>query len=603
MLAAALLAGSLALHPCVAHQAYYCGSLTRPLDTTGRIAGRIDIGFTWLPHARHNVPSAGTIVAAEGGPGYPSGASRDEYRALFGPLLSTHDMLLMDDRGTGRSGAIDCRALQGGSMTLPAIARCGAQLGSAAGLYGSAEAADDLDALMGRLGVTRADLYGDSYGTFFVQTFAARHPARVRRIVLDGAYPAGGLDPWYSSTTPTIADAFDAVCRRSPQCAVRGAAMPRIRRVLARLRSRRGPIDPSQLAFVMDTAGLDSLVYRDLDAAVRALLERADDVPLRRLVREASDFEESAASDPREESNGLFVAASCTDNPQAYDMRLAPVFRQAQWRSIERRSAASNPQLYAPFTVREFLSIPLDYAYVPLCQNWPVAPAGHPAGQPFPPGTQMPDVPALVLTGDLDTITTPSEGDAAAKLFARSQRVIVRNTGHVTAIDDPWNCASALVRTFLAGQSVNTSCAARIPATRLVDTFPRTRSEVPPAAIARGSASVGALRDAANAVAAAGDAMARAQQFGTAAGKGLRGGRFSVASTGTGSRIELRAVRWTVDFPVSGTVDWNRATGAVAARLHAPGLLETATWNAMAGTRARIRIVEPGSVEATVPAP
>jgi pimeloyl-ACP methyl ester carboxylesterase len=603
VLAAALLAGSLALHPCAAHQAYYCGSLTRPLDATGRIAGSIDIGFTWLPHAQREVPSAGTIVAAEGGPGYPSGASRDAYRALFGPLLSTHDMLLMDDRGTGRSDAIDCRELQGGSMTLPAIARCGAQLGSAAGLYGSAEAADDLDALMAQIGVTHADLYGDSYGTFFVQTFAARHPDRVRRIVLDGAYPAGGLDPWYSSTAPTISDAFDAVCSRSARCAARGAAMPRIGRVLARLRAGRGPIDPSQLAFVMDSAGLDSLVYRDLDAAVRASLGRGDDVPLRRLAREASDFEEAASSDPREESNGLFVAASCTDNPQAYDMRLAPALRQAQWRSIERRTAASNPQLYAPFTVREFLGIPLDYAYVPLCQNWPVAPAGHPAGQPFPPGTRMPDVPALVLTGDLDTITTPAEGDAAAKLFARSQRVIVRNTGHVTAIDDPWNCASALVRAFLAEQSLSISCAARIPAMRLVDTFPRTRSEVPPATIARGSASAGTLRDAANAVAAAGDALARAQQFGVAAGDGLRGGRFSVAPTGTGSRIELHAVRWTADFPVSGTVDWNRATGSVAARLEAPGLRESASWNVIAGSHASLRIGESGSVAATAWAP
>ncbi len=603
MFAAALLAGSLVLHPCAGQKAYYCGSLARPLDSTGRVAGRVDIGFTWLPHARHTVPSAGTIVAAEGGPGYPSGASRDGYRALFGPLLATHDMLLMDDRGTGRSGAIDCRALQSGSMTLPAIAACGAQLGSAAGLYGSAEAADDLDALMNRLGVTRADLYGDSYGTFFVQTFAARHPARVRRIVLDGAYPAGGTDPWYSSTTPAIADAFDAVCRRAPGCAARGAAMPRIDRILARLRAGRGPIDPSQLALVMDTGGLDLLVYRDLDAAVRASLDRGDGVPLRRLAREASDFEEAAPTDPREESDGLFVAASCADNPQAYDMRLAPALRQAQWRSIERRTAESNPQLYAPFTVREFLNIPLDYAYVPLCQNWPVAPSGHPAGQPFPLGTRMPDVPALVLTGDLDTITTPSEGDAAAKLFGRSLRVIVRNTGHVTAIDDPWNCASALVRTFLAGRPIDTSCAARIPAMRLVDTFPRSRSEETPASLDRGSASLGTLRNAANAVAAAGDALARAQQFGIAGGNGLRGGSFSVAPTRTGSRIELHAVRWSADYPVSGNVDWNRLTGAVTARLRAPGLRETASWNVTGGSRVLLRIVEPGSAEASAPAP
>ncbi len=44
--------------------------------------------------------------------------------------------------------------------------------------------------------------------------------------------------------------------------------------------------------------------------------------------------------------------------------------------------------------------------------------------------------PVLVLAGDLDTLTPPSEGEAAAALFPNSTFVSVANTGHVTALDD-----------------------------------------------------------------------------------------------------------------------------------------------------------------------
>lgn len=604
MLAAALLVvGSLTLHPCDAGAAYYCGEIRRPIDSTGHIPGSIDIGFTWLPRTQRNRPSNGTIVAAEGGPGDPSGASRDGYRALFAPLLATHDLLMMDDRGTGRSGAIDCPSLQRGWMTLASIARCGAQLGAHAGLYGSAQAADDLDALLTSLANPRVALYGDSYGTFFVQTFALRHPSRVTRVVLDGAYPAQDLDPWYPSTAPTISNAFDLVCRRSVPCAARGPAMARVRELLQRLRRENGPIAPWQLAFVMDTAGLDTLVYRELDAAVRAWLVHRDAVPLERLAREAADNEETAPEDPHQTSNGLFVAASCTDNPQVYDMRLPPDRRQLQWQTVEAAKIVSNPNLYAPFTIREFLQIPLDYAYVPLCQNWPVAPHGHPAGQPFAPAARMPDVPALVLTGDLDTITTPAEGDGAAALFRRVERVIVRNTGHVTAIGDPWNCASSIVRAFVSAEKPATSCAQHIPAVALVDTFPRVRSDVVPAERVSGTVTAQDSRSAADALAAAGDALARVRQFDSTAGTGLRGGRFSVRTAGTKTRILLDSVRWTSDFPVSGSMVWNQTSGAVVAELRGAELRATATWNTLRNSQAEIVVhgAHPGRLAANAP--
>jgi pimeloyl-ACP methyl ester carboxylesterase len=562
----------------------------------------------WLPH-RDPGAATGTIVAAEGGPGYPSGESREGYRALFDPLLDKRDLLLMDDRGTGRSGAIDCEPLQHAPlMVLSDVTRCGQELGSRSDLYGSALAADDLAALMTAVRVKDATVYGDSYGTFFAQVFAARHPNRVRRIALDGAYPATGPDPWYSSTGPTIRSAFDLVCRRSPACAaLPGTTNERLATLVRALRRPRAPIVPSDLALIAISAGLNSIAYRELDAAARAYLDSRDAVPLVRLAHETYAFEERGPSSPRMLSQGLFVADSCSDNPQAYDMRLPPAARQAAWQQALREKQRLQPDFYAPFTIPEFLGIPLDYSYVPLCQTWPVAALAHPAGRPIPPGTHMPAVPALVLTGDLDTITTPAEGDLAAALFPGSRRVIVRNTGHVTAIDDVDRCASKIVRAFVAGASFDASCAAQIPPVRLVPAFAIHVANVPAAAaVENGTRNDRDLRSAATAVYAAADALYRARTYDIHSGRGLRGGKFVAIDRGTKVSIALQDVRWTNDLVTSGTLTYDAGNDRADATLRfGNNAVVYAMWNARARSSfAHIAGTVYGQwLDATMPAP
>jgi pimeloyl-ACP methyl ester carboxylesterase len=447
-------------------------------------------------------------------------------------------------------------------------------------LFGTALAADDLDALETALGMKGADMYGDSYGTFFVQVFAARHPDRVASVTLDGAYPAIGFDPWYVSTGPTMRSAYDLVCARG-YC--RGSSIARIEALLAQLRKPHAPIAPSQLALVMDTAGLDPLNYRDLDAAARAYTANDDAVPLQRLVRETEVYEEQPAGSVHDLSQGLFVAASCSDNPQAYDMRLPGPQRQAAWHAALAQKRATAPDLYSPFTLDEFLGIPLDYAYVPLCQTWPVASAAHPAGQPIPAGVTMPRIRALVLTGDLDTITTPAEGDQAAALFPGAQRVIVENTGHVTAVGDPYACASVIVRNFIARTRVDTTCTKDVPPVRLVLAFPRTIEAVArpdPQGMKRWNDTY--LREAASAVYAAGDALARVTALSSSKGAGLRGGTFTSAEKNGGVRIVLHGVKWTNDLAVNGTVTYDAKMRA-SASLQFPGAAIHATWEGVSG--------------------
>ncbi|MGA8574431.1 MAG: alpha/beta fold hydrolase [Candidatus Cybelea sp.] len=602
--------GSITLHHCLGGD-YYCGSVRVALDPSGEVPGKIDIAFAWLPHANGSAKSAGTIVAVEGGPGYPSIGSRSLYRGLYRPLLQTRDLLLVDNRGTGRSAPVVCDALQHASvMKLWQATRCGQHLGKTSDLYGTALAADDMATVLGAMRIRSVDMYGDSYGSFFVQAFAGRHPKLVRSIVLDGAYQVIGGDPWYPSTAPTFRDAFANACTRSPVCAgLPGSSLERIERLVEKLRAERGRITPSNVAFVLDSAGLDPLPYRDLDAAARAYLGAHDAAPLQRLVAEAYSEEEGVSGRALFYSQGLFVAASCSDNPQAYDMRLPPAQRQSAWHGALARKRTNDPQLYAPFTIDEYLGIPLDYAYVPLCQTWPVASPQHPAGRPVPPGARFPNVPVLVLNGDLDTITTPEEGAKAARLFARSSHVIVANTGHVTALDDFGGCAESIVRRFTQTKIVDAQCASQVPALHLVPAFSRTVEEVAPATPLSGNAApVKQRRAAADAVLAAADVLARSYEFGFNAGLGLRGGMYKAKPGNARDRATLAQVRWTNDLAVSGSADFDARRAHASAHLTltgaSTGTLDV-TWPTLGSSASAVLdgTVDGYHLRATMPAP
>jgi len=575
--------GPLGLHRCGDG---WCGRLTRPLDPAGDVPGTIAITFTLIPQRDPARPNAGTIVAAEGGPGYSTQGSRYDYAALFEPLLDDRHLLLMDNRGTGASGTLRCRALQRDPLyAADDVEACGRQLGPEAALFGSALAADDLAALLDALELGPVDLYGDSYGTFFGQVFAGRHPARLRRMVLDGAFAARGGDPWYPEATAQANAGFDAVCARNPVCAARGGtSSARIAALLASLRTapasgmapdgdgrrRQVTADARALAFVMLSNASGPVVYRDLDAAARAW-SGGDHAPFLRLVAENETGSASAGSrtTSRQFSSALFVAVSCADYPQIFDATLPASERAAGADAAIQAKQRDEPDVYAPFTIDEMLSVPQDYSVVRLCVPWPTPPLAHPPGQPVPPEADFPAIPVLVLSGELDSLTPVAQAERAAALFPSARSLLVRNSFHVTALGDLDGCASELVRRFLAtGDAGDTSCVDRVPDYRLVPDFARRAADLPPMTPALGHEGDEAdLRRMHAGLQTVADVVARWWVNYDGSGAGLRGGRFRVTSTADGARFRLRGVRWTEDLEVSGKIEWRIATDDVQAEL------------------------------------
>ena len=582
-----VLVGSMELRPCLSAPGL-CGSLDRPLDPTGAVPGRISIHFEYYPHSGPDKP-LGTLVATEGGPGYRATLSRDDYLALFKPLLRRHDFLLMDNRGTGQSGAIDCRALQTAEKwTVELIAVCGKSLGDRAPLYSTAYATDDLAAILEALNIRRIDLYGDSYGTYFEQVFAVRHPNALRSIVLDGAYPLYGADyAWYPSYAPAMRDKFDIACRRFGPCAtLPGSSLDRVAPVLAELRShpfraraadsdgkqREFTADASQLAIVMYGSAPAFATVRELDAAARAF-SGGDWAPLLRLMAETISGVDSRdpTADAAKWSAGLAAAVMCQDPPQIFDMRLPPALRTAERdRAIAERRVKS-PDTYAPFTIDEYRGMPLDYSYIDQCVEWPAAPSRHPASHVVAADARYPDIPALIISGELDNITTMADGAAVARAFKHGTQIRIANSFHVNALPRARSaCGAEIVRRFIETLGAgDTECAAAVPPLRLVPRFALQTSQLEPAsAIAGNRANAAQLRWASAAVMTAGDVLARLGGNSTGQGVGLRGGSFRVVNDESATHVMLNQVRWTEDLTVSGKIDRPVArTGTVRASL------------------------------------
>jgi pimeloyl-ACP methyl ester carboxylesterase len=334
--------------------------------------------------------------------------------------------------------------------------------------------------------------------------------------------------------------------------------------------------DASQLAIVMYGGAPAFVTVRELDAAARAYLE-GDRSPVLRLMAETASAVDSRdpTGDATLYSAGLAAAVMCQDPPQIFDMRLTPVMRTADRDRAVNERRRTLPDTYAPFSIDEYRGMPLDYSFIDQCVKWPAPPPSHPASQVVAADAPYPDIPALIISGELDSITTMADGAAVAAAFKHGTQIRVANSFHVNALAHARSsCATEIVRRFIATLGPgDTSCAAAIPPLRLVSRFAARTAGVDPAVALPGNqADPEQLRRVSAAVATAGDLLARLGGNSTGQGVGLRGGTFRVMAAPAATRIRLTQVRWAEDLAVSGEIDKPvDHTGTIRATLHLAG--------------------------------
>lgn len=189
--------------PCViSHPTYVvsveaeCGRLAVPENPAVPAGRQIELYVARIPAVNlHKQPDALFVLA--GGPGQAATSFYAGAAAPFARIHRDRDIILVDQRGTGRSNGLYCdleddSLWRGSDAGLAAAARrCLESLSKHADVayYTTSLAVRDLDRVRAALGYSTIDLYGESYGTRVALQYLRRFPQRVRAVILDGVVP------------------------------------------------------------------------------------------------------------------------------------------------------------------------------------------------------------------------------------------------------------------------------------------------------------------------------------------------------------------------------------------------------------------------------
>jgi pimeloyl-ACP methyl ester carboxylesterase len=461
---------------------FSCARLSVPLDRSGAVPGQVSLFVKRIRAPRR--PRRGALFVLAGGPGQSASATFDgEALADLFPAFRNRDLIVFDQRGTGRSDLLRCRAIERSNLLHAgrAAAACAGRLGARRAFYTSRDSADDIEAIRRELGVERIALYGASYGTKVALGYALRYPANVERLALDSVVEAAGPNALYLDTLAAVPRALRSLCRSGCRAFTRDAladvaalvgrmaAGPlRGRLVDRRGRARVAAMGRSDLLSVLLAGDFDPLLRAAFPGAVRAALD-GDETPLLRLRRRAFALDGEPLP-PRLLSSALYAATTCEETAFPWD-RATPPDPVERMRQASLTAGGAPDVAFFPFD-RDTV---LDTDLIALCGRWPVAQLDP----GFGPGA-FPDVPVLLLEGEDDLRTPVENAQRVAAQFPRSTLVVAPATGHDALGTDPGGCTARAFASFFRGETVRTRCRRLRRIFPATPPPPRALRQVPP---------------------------------------------------------------------------------------------------------------------------
>jgi pimeloyl-ACP methyl ester carboxylesterase len=400
------------LTPCTVEEvgAARCGSVSVP-ESWSRPGRTIDLNVVVLPATGRAREDA--IFILQGGPGQAATTLADFYATTYAAARRERDIVLVDQRGTGKSHSLQCDQDETPVDLFPVevVRRCRERHapGSDLTLYTTAEAVRDAEAVREALGYERWNLYGTSYGTRVAMEYARRFPSRVRTMTLKGVVPASVAAPQgFARDTERAIELLLQDCAADAACA---RAYPDLRRDYAAVRERlaQGPVGEL-------TSGRVAAVFRTLlqstggAARLPRLVHAAaggDWAPLDEVVRAIRKQAAAAVS------LGMFLSVVCSEDlPLVRGEEPRDTFLGNYW--LEQVRGA--------------------------CAEWPRAEVEERAAVTL-------DVPTLLISGFLDPATPPAFAEEAQRLLPRSRSVVVRNGSH--SFSGMAGCVDALMSAFV----------------------------------------------------------------------------------------------------------------------------------------------------------
>ena len=398
-----------------------CGTLEVYENRAKKQGRMIGINVVVLP-ATGDKREPDPFVYFAGGPGSAATQDARGIADAFKKVREHRDLLFVDQRGTGKSNPLDCtlynsddlQTYLGYFFPLEDVRKCRSELEAKADLklYTTDIAVDDMDEVRAALGYERLNLFGGSYGTRAALTYLKRYPKRVRTATLQGVAPPNEYMPSdFPLGNERALQGILAECAADQAC---NAAFPNLKEETKSLLAQliKGPVEVE-----MQRPGTNDRVKvklnRDLAAeAIRYMLYSpvsASRVPLTIHLASQGNFVPLTEAAIRYRkllvstgSNGMYLSVTCAEDlpwiKPGEGERMAENTFLGDYRLRQQREA---------------------------CALWPRADIAKDYAGPV-----RSDVPVLILTGEWDPVTPPSNGDAVAKTLKNSLHIVVPHGAH-----------------------------------------------------------------------------------------------------------------------------------------------------------------------------
>ncbi len=404
--------------------------------------------------ARYQADQREPVFLLAGGPG--QGGS-DVFPALlrqFDPLRAHHPLIIVDQRGTGRSTRPQCELEDASPWLQPSreaiqrqMRQCLQTVDRDVRYFTTREAVFDLEAVRQALGVEKISLYGGSYGTRLATGYMHAFPQHLERVILDGVVPVDEpLGVHHAVNLQRVLDLMVRQCEQTPACrkqwpelAAHMAALPsRADQQGGTLRLRHprsGAWTTLPLSRALPQATLRLYAYQGSQLALLPwLIEQAW----------AGDWQPLAAQ-------GLMLNEQLGES-------IAVIMQNSILCTEDWPFMAAMPVDNRGTVLGDSLMEQIEG----ICSIWPQGQRIADVRQPL-----NTSVPTLLLSGQWDPVTPPAFGERLQQQIPNSRHLVAPGQGHLVILG---RCMGRIAGDFIDGtalDTLDTGCLERLHPPRL----------------------------------------------------------------------------------------------------------------------------------------
>jgi pimeloyl-ACP methyl ester carboxylesterase len=423
-----------------------CGKYDVFEDRAAKSGRKISLNVHLLP-ALTPRPLPDAVFALAGGPGQSAVQAYIVHPAMQ-RLRARRDIVLIDQRGTGKSNGLTCDGLFANAQSMfddvpmmDKLKDCREKLKKIAdlNLYSSDFAMDDVDEVRQALGYDRINIYGGSYGTTAALVYLRRHGDHVRTATLKGVAPLDYKIPLaFAKTVQSSVEYLFNGCAADAEC---NKDFPDLRGDFnaALKQFDNGPVTAEVVNLTTKTAENIKLTQTAFVSHLRALLYIPDAVgSLPLMIHLAAQKEFGMFTTTLKTlvdaiggamSMGMEMSVICSED--------VPFITEAEIK------AETGGTWMGAQPIRDMQKV---------CAMWSVRKAPDSFIKPV-----SSDLPVLILSGDYDPATPPSVAERIVPYLPNSRHVVLKNSTHGSES----GCIADLVAAFVdagSAKDIDTSC-------------------------------------------------------------------------------------------------------------------------------------------------